>query len=147
LSDIDPTTDRSDPPPASGLMLDVLPGELSISRLPAGSGVPAWAAPGKGAARGALTSVSWTSDETSVVCSSALVPADIPAEKGWRALKVAGPLDLGLTGILSSLALPLADAGIALFAVSVYDTDYLLVRQSSLDAAVTALEAAGHFVR
>lgn len=130
-----------------GLELALLPGELSISRLPAGSGLPAWASPGKGAARGALTSISWTSEETSVVCASTLVPADIQADRGWRALQVAGPLDLGLTGVLASLAQPLAQAGIAVFVVSVYDADYLLVKQASLDAAITALEAAGHSVR
>jgi hypothetical protein len=125
----------------------VIGGELSICRLPAGSGLPAWAAPSKGAARGALTTVSWTAEETSVVCASALVPADVAADPGWRALAVEGPLDLRLTGILASIATSLAEADVALFAVSTYDTDYVLVKAQELEAAKRALVAAGHSVR
>ncbi len=132
--------------PETGLELNVLPDDLAVSRLPARSGLPAWASPGKGTARGPLTSVSWTDEETTVVCPSALVPADITADRGWRALKVEGTLDLSLVGILASLAEPLAQAGVAVFAVSVYDTDYLLVRETALETAVGALEAAGHTV-
>jgi hypothetical protein len=127
--------------------LTLLPGELSICRLPAESGMPAWAARGEGAARGPLTSVVWTTDETSVVCASALVPADVQADTGWRALLVTGPLDLALTGVMASLAGPLAAAGVALFALSTYDTDYTLVKASSLEPALAALRAAGHIVR
>jgi hypothetical protein len=145
--------------------LTVLPGELSICRLPAESGIPAWAAPGEGAVRGdgappgtgspradgvarsPLTSVVWTADETSVVCASVVVPGDVRASSGWLALQVLGPLDLGLTGILASLARPLAEAGLALFTVSTYDTDYVLVKASSLEPALAALRAAGHIVR
>ena len=85
----------------------------------------------------ALTSISFTADETSVVCASGLVPAGVTADPGWRALAVAGPMDLDLTGVLASLTQPLADAGLALFAVSTYDTDYLLVRASALETAIT----------
>jgi hypothetical protein len=90
--------------------------------------------------------VSWSTEETSVVCASALVPVDITADTGWRALAVAGLLDLSLTGVLASLARPLAEEDIALFAVSTYDTDYLLVKDSALEAAVAALRTVGHIV-
>jgi len=120
------------------LDLTILPDELSICRLPAQSEMPAWAV-----SRG-LTSVSWTAHETSVVCASSVVPAGVQADAGWRAFAVAGPLDLRLTGILLSIAQPLADAGVGVFAVSTYDTDYVLVKQSSLDAAIAALTAFGH---
>jgi len=129
------------------LELTLLPGELSICRLPPGAGVPAWATPSKVEARGPLTSVSWTVEETSVVCASALVPMDVQADSGWRALEVMGPLDLSLTGTLASLAWPLAEAGVALFALSAYDTDYVLIKAASLEPAVAALTAAGHRVR
>lgn len=129
------------------LELILLPGEVSICRLPAGSGVPAWAAPGKDAARGPLTSVTWTLHETSVVCASVLVPDDVQADSGWRALEVMGPLELGLTGILASLAGPLAEASVPLFTVSTYDTDYVLIKMTRLETATAALRAAGHVVR
>lgn len=80
------------------------------------------------------------------MCEEAAVPAEIHCEPGWRALGVEGPLDFGLTGVLSSIAQPLADAGVSIFAVSTFDTDYVLVRESSLVAAVRALEGAGHVV-
>lgn len=122
------------------LELTLLPDELSVCRLPAGAAVPPWAV------SGGLTSVSWTADETSVVCASSAVPSDVRAEAGWRAFAVAGPLDFGLTGILLSIARPLADAGVGIFAISTYDTDYVLVKQSSLKAATAALTAFGHRV-
>jgi hypothetical protein len=67
-------------------------------------------------------------------------------EPGWSGLVVAGPLDFSLTGILSAIAGPLADAGIALFAVSTYDTDYILVKTNRYADAVAALTSAGHTV-
>jgi hypothetical protein len=71
-------------------------------------------------------------------------PAELEVEGGWRALKVAGPLDFALTGVLASLAGPLAEAGISVFVVSTYDTDYVLIREVDLEAARAALVAAGH---
>jgi len=84
--------------------------------------------------------------ELSVVCADAAVPDGVRAERGWRALTVVGPLDLALTGVLASLAVPLAEAGVAIFAIATFDTDYLLVRRERLSDAVTALRAAGHRV-
>jgi enamine deaminase RidA (YjgF/YER057c/UK114 family) len=74
------------------------------------------------------------------------VPPDVPLEPGWRALSVAGPLDLGLTGVLASLAAPLAEAGVPLLAIGTHDTDHLLVKAADLDRALAALAAAGHEV-
>ena len=70
----------------------------------------------------------------------------VPTEPGWRALQVDGPLDFMLTGVLASLALPLADAGISIFAISSYDTDYVLVKQDKLAGAIDTLRKAGHGV-
>ena len=75
-----------------------------------------------------------------------IVPADWKAETGWRCLKVLGPLDFGLTSILASIAVPLSDAGISIFALSTYDTDYLLVRENDLEKAKQVLLASGHVV-
>ena len=122
------------------LDLTLLPDSLAICRLPAGTALPAWARPG------GLTAVTWTSEETSIVCLAAVVPAEVQADAGWRAFKVAGPLDFSLTGVLLAIAQPLADAGISIFAVSTYDTDYVLVKEAALPAAVAALTGYGHRV-
>jgi uncharacterized protein len=70
----------------------------------------------------------------------------VECERGWRALVVRGPLDFALTGVLASLATPLAEAGVSIFALSTYDTDYVLVREAQLRDAVAALAAAGNDV-
>ena len=92
-----------------------------------------------------LHSVTWTSDEISVVTNEAQIPKDEPSsEKGWTALKVQGPLDFSLTGILANLSDSLARAEIPIFVVSTFDTDYLLVRTLLLGLAKSTLIEAGH---
>ena len=124
-----------------GLVLSVLPTPLAVVRLDPTAAVPAWAASGE------LTSVTRTADELSIVCDEASVPPDARAAvRGWRALKVAGPLDFALTGVLASLAVPLADARVSIFALSTYETDVVLVRAADLSRACAALTQAGHVV-
>src|SRR5437899_10067017 len=120
--------------------LTVLSESFAMVRLAADSAVPMWATQGE------FFSVTRTSDELSVVCSAARVPAGAPAEAGWRALKVKGPFALSEVGVLAALAANLAAAKISLFAISTFDTDYLLVDEKQLDAAVRALRSAGHHV-
>jgi hypothetical protein len=84
--------------------------------------------------------------ERSLVCREDLAPTGIPAERGWRALTVAGPLDFTLVGVVADLTAPLARAGVSVFILSTYDTDHVLVRADDLDLAVTTLTAAGHTV-
>jgi uncharacterized protein len=112
---------------------------LAVCRLPANTPVPAPKA-------GALWSVTRTADELSIVCPVAEVPAGAEVERAWRALQVAGPLDFALTGVLAAIAVPLAEADVSIFAVSTYDTDYVLVREAALPAAAEALRRAGHDV-
>lgn len=117
------------------LILSLLPETLAVARLPAGAALPGWidwSDP--------FVTVSRTRDELSVVCPEARVPAEAKAERGWRGFKVEGPLDFALTGILARLAAPLAEAGISIFAISTYDTDYLLVRTGDLEAATSVLQ-------
>lgn len=121
-----------------GLTLEILPGRFAVCRLPADQPLPRLG-PGP-----ALLALVRTSDELSLVCPEQDAPQGARAETGWRALKVLGPLDFALTGVLASLAGPLALAGVSIFAVSTFDTDYLLVREAALSAARTALESAGH---
>ena len=122
------------------LSLRVLAGELAICRLPADAPAPALPA------RAPLFAIARTADELSIVCPAADAPPDARVEPGWRALQVAGPLDFALTGVLAAIAQPLAQAGISIFATSTYDTDYVLVREIALDAAVEALRQAGYEV-
>ena len=122
------------------LTLSLLPETLAVCRLASDAPLPDWAA-------GEFLSITRTSDELSVVCAERHVPPSVRCEKGWRCLKVAGPLDLSLIGILASLAVPLAEARIPLFAVSTYDTDYLLVKGADVGRAVEVLRRAGHTVR
>ena len=89
-------------------------------------------------------SVTATEDELSVVCPASAVPDSVTADRDWRVLKVAGPFAFTTVGVLASLTTPLAQAGISMLAIATYDTDYLLVKSESLDAAVAALVASGH---
>jgi hypothetical protein len=121
--------------------LDVLPGTFAVCRLSAEGPPPAWAPAGP------FSSVTRTADEISVVCPEGAVPAGTRCERGWRCLRVAGTLDFALVGALASLLVPLAQAGVSTFAVSTFDTDYLLVREADWARAAEALRAAGHAVR
>jgi hypothetical protein len=134
--------DRRGPLSGHALRVLVLPGELAVARLDAGAPLPGWASPGDDP----LHAVVHTTAETSIVCAAARVPDGVRAEHGWRALAVEGRLDFALTGVLAALAVPLADAGVSIFAVSTYDTDHVLVRCDRLGDAVEALRAAGHQV-
>lgn len=122
------------------LALALLPPRLAVCRLGDSEDPPAWAL------AGGFFSITRTGGELSVVCAEAVVPAGIRAEIGFRALGVEGPLDFALTGVLSSLLDPLAEAGIPVFAISAYDTDFVLVREHDLDRAVASLRGAGHGV-
>lgn len=122
------------------LALSVLPGSYAICRLEAGDALPAWV---HGAA---FYSVTRTAEELSVVCPASIVPPGTRCEPAWRCVKVVGPLDFALTGVLAALATPLAAAGVSVFAVSTFDTDYLLVRELQLDWALRTLRQAGHAV-
>jgi len=113
--------------------LSALAPTFAVCRLDAKALIPEWAT------RGIFFSVSRTDEELSIVCEEALVPDGIRCEKNWRALKVAGPLDFALTGILASIANPLAAAGISLFAVSTFDTDYVLVKIQDFERASSIL--------
>ncbi len=86
-----------------------------------------------------------TSDELSLVCETAAVPSrTIAREDGWKGFRVQGVLDFALVGILSKITSVLAQSGIGIFAVSTYDTDYILVKAENFDAAADALAAAGY---
>jgi uncharacterized protein len=120
------------------LRFSVLPGSFAVVRLPPDAVVP------EGALVPPFHSVTRTADELSLVCPDHAVPDGARAETGWAILVLAGPFPFELTGILSSVLSPLAAAGVGIFAMSTFDTDYVLVKRERLDAAIAALVAAGH---
>ncbi|WP_432833273.1 ACT domain-containing protein [Dactylosporangium sp. CA-092794] len=130
------------------LDLALLPGDYAICRLPAGSTLPAGLAEAGVSGRGGseVISVTWTPEEVSILCPAERVPEGATVETPWRCLRVAGPVQLALTGVLASIVSPLADARVNIFAFSTYDTDYLLVPAVRLNEAMAALSAAGHRV-
>lgn len=105
-------------------------------------GLPQWASDYDGG----LLSITFTPEELSIVCKEekALVENAEHIEKTWRCLKVEGPLDFNLTGILNELTKPLAEQQVSIFAISTFDTDYLLVKSNNIDKAIQALEQQGH---
>ncbi len=123
---------------SKGLSITVLPERMAICQLPPDDLLPATL----GGAR--FWSVTRTDEGYSIVLPEESVPAGWKAERGWRCLKVQGPLDLDLTGVLSSIAVPLAEAGVSIFTLSTYDTDYILIREGDLEKAKRALQASGH---
>jgi hypothetical protein len=120
------------------LTLTSLPDLLTICKLNSRHNIPEWAT------NGDFWAITRTPDELSIVCSQSQAPANVPCEAPWRALKVEGPLDFALIGILAALANTLAEAGISIFALSTFDTDYLLVKADKFDQAVQTLQQAGH---
>lgn len=125
-----------------GLTLHVLPDQLAICQLAPDATLepPAY--------NRSLWALAVTADERSLVCAETDIPAGvIQVERGWQALRVAGTLDFSLTGVLAGLSATLAQADIPIFAVSTYDTDYILVKVGKLQAAVSALYAAGYEVQ
>ncbi|MFF5081991.1 ACT domain-containing protein [Actinoplanes sp. CA-054009] len=124
------------------LDLDLLPGEYAVCRLPAGSPIPA--SLNEGPDEKSVISLSWAPEELSIICPSDRVPDGATADTAWRCLRVVGPLDLALTGVLASLIGPLADARVNIVTFSTYTTDYLLVPAVRLTEAMDTLHAAGH---
>jgi uncharacterized protein len=124
------------------LPLELLPETLAVCRLPADASVPAWASDGASP----FLTISRTAEELSITTVEAAVPADVRCERGYRAVRVHGNLPLDLIGILAAIADPLADAGLAIFAISTFETDYVLVKVKDLDRAIAALTQAGHQV-
>jgi hypothetical protein len=99
-----------------------------------------------GVTRAPFYSITRTADELSVICPESTVPPEAVVERGWRALKVEGPLEFSMAGVLADLTGPLAEASISVFALSTYDTDYLLIRNKDIASAVAVLRAGGHDV-
>ena len=113
----------------------------AIVRLGADSAVPEWAR------KGDFTSITRTRDELSIVCPMENLPAEVSSPHSWICLKLEGPFPFSQTGILRSFIEPLSSNGIPIFAISTYDTDYILIPEEWARAALRELETAGHELR
>jgi uncharacterized protein len=124
------------------LNLSLLEGRFAVLQLEPDSSIPAWALEGE------FFTVSKTSEELSIVCLDSNVPTNLNArlERGWACLKLQGPFEFSLTGILLSVLEPLAQVNVGIFALSTFNTDYVLVKTENLEQAILALEGAGHRV-
>ncbi len=120
-----------------GQRFRALPGAYAVCRLSPEAAVPAWAV-------GPFLNLTFTDDELAIICPAERVPADVHAERDWRVLKLVGPFPFTATGVLASLAMPLARSGISLLSIATYDTDYFMVKGDAFEDAVAVLIAAGH---
>ena len=88
-----------------------------------------------------------TDEELSLVCRTEDVPANTTdRDDGWRAFRIEGVLDFSLIGILSKISAILAENKIGIFAVSTYNTDYILVKEENFDRAIRALAENGYTI-
>jgi uncharacterized protein len=116
----------------------ILDERLAICQLASDATIPSWAQ------EGGFFCVTRTTAELSVVCEEHLVPEGARVERGWLALKLEGPFPFSMTGVLASFLDPLAKASIPIFAISSFDTDYVLIKSETVQQARAALVAAGH---
>lgn len=112
--------------------------ELAICRFPPDTPLPDWSVSDR------FVSITRTAEELSVVCREELVPKNVKAERNWRMIRLKGSFDFYLTGVLASLVQPLSAHGIPLFAISTFDTDYLLLQKEYFDRAIGILKSNFH---
>jgi hypothetical protein len=115
-----------------------MPGQFAVCRLPADGPVPEWAWSGP------FTSVTRTADELSIVCVADRVPEEHQPKSRWACFKLEGPFSFSDVGILASVIGPLAEREVPIFAVSTFDTDYVLVGEENVEIALQVLRDAGH---
>ena len=113
----------------------------AVCQLQPGATVPTWAEGPE------FVSITRTAAELSIVCQLDMLPGDVRAEKNRRLMRIEGKLGFELTGVLASVTAPLSKAELSIFAISTYDTDYLLIADEDLQKATEMLEAAGHTIR
>lgn len=123
--------------PPNALSFRRHPLEYAVCRLPPGTPLPE-------PMPGALFSLTRTPSELSLVCPASQAPPDAQSQAGWACLELIGPFPFSLTGILASFLNPLAAAAVPIFALSTFDTDWVLVPRTHLAKALQALRAAGH---
>jgi hypothetical protein len=103
--------------------------------------VPAWASESE------FSSITRTPEELSIVCLAGNVPPEVDSPHHWMCLKLEGPFPFSQTGVLLSFIEPLSSKDIPIFAISTYDTDYVLIQEEWAGAALNVLKHAGHELR
>jgi hypothetical protein len=135
------SADRAEGRPKHQLKFRQLAGFYAIVRLAPDAAIPKWAT------RGEFTSITRTADELSIVCSAENLPRDVKSPHRWVCLKLEGPFPFSVTGVLLSFIEPLSNNGIPIFAISTYDTDYVLVQEEFAKVTFQSLDRAGHELR
>jgi hypothetical protein len=120
------------------LNLSLLDEEYGICSLPAAASIPDWSL------KQSLISITRTDEELTIVCRQDLIPPEFKSDLNWRCFKIDGAFDLNQTGVISSISSPLADAGISIYVISTYSTDYFLVKEKKLDQTISVLSDSGH---
>lgn len=120
--------------------LILLPETFAVCRLDKGSPIPTWIP------TDSFFSITGTQDELSIVCAAESVPSEVQADRDWRCFKLQGPFQFSLTGILNSITVPLAQSKTGIFAISTYDTDYVLIKEHHLGHAMNVLSEAKHII-
>jgi len=122
------------------LKLSLLDGMYAICAFESDTPIPDWAV------TASLCSITRTKKELTVVCPQNIIPAGIKHDHGWRCFRIDGSFDLNQIGVISSLAAPLAQAGISIFVVSSYDTDYIMVNEEKVEQAIAVISGDGHSI-
>lgn len=123
------------------MIFTLLPDTFAIVRMEPGDEIPDWSAGGP------FVSITRTSKELSVVCREVSVPPGSQADRGWQCLELEGTIPLNTIGVAAAFTSVLAKAGVSVFPIATYDTDYVLVKGDRLEKAADALRSAGHSVR
>ena len=122
------------------LQLSLLKDKYGICTLPNTAPIPDWAL------TQSLASITRTEKELTIVCRLEILPSQYQSGLKWRCFKIDGSFDLNQIGVISSISSPLAHAGISIYVISTYDTDYFLIQEQNLEQTISALSNSGHYI-
>ena len=122
------------------LQLSLLKDKYGICTLPNTAPIPDWAL------TQSLASITRTEKELTIVCRLEILPSQYQSDLKWRCFKIDGSFDLNQIGVISSISSPLADAGISIYVISTYDTDYFLIQEQNLEQTISILSSSGHYI-
>ena len=122
------------------LQLSLLKDKYGICTLPNTAPIPDWAL------TQSLASITRTEKELTIVCRLEILPSQYQSGLKWRCFKIDGSFDLNQIGVISSISSPLADAGISIYVISTYDTDYFLIQEQNLEKTISVLSHSGHYI-
>ena len=122
------------------LKISLLKDKYGICTLPNDAPIPDWVS------NESLASITRTDKELTIVCRQDIIPSELKSDLNWRCFKIDGSFDLNQIGVISSISSPLADAGISIYVISTYDTDYFLVKEDNLEQTISTLSNSGHSI-